>query len=131
MNHPSRTTSTARRRTLDAALVVVVGLVATFALTTSALAKAQAGGTPCAGVAKGAPWSDEGQKGTSYRVFGVECTTGIKFMPKWTRDRATRDLKPVPAGWHCSAVGDFRTLAYSGQCKTSKGGIFEWFPKLK
>lgn len=112
----------------------MVGLAATFALTASALAEPQAVSTSCSGVAKGAPWSYEGQKGASYTVFatgGASCTTGIKFMPKWTRDRATFDLKPVPADWHCSAVGDYRALAKSGQCTTSKGGIFEWFPQLK
>ncbi len=134
MNRSSEAASRARRRTLDAALVIVVGLVASFAVTTSAFAKQQAASTSCSGVAKGAPWRYEGQKGTSYTVLGVNgasCATGIKFMPKWTRDRASFDLKPVPAGWHCSAIGNYTALAKLGQCTTSKGGIFEWLPKTK
>jgi hypothetical protein len=120
------------------AALVVAGLAAVvFALTASAQAqpvKAQhvKAAAPCGGVAKGAPWSYKGQKGTAYTVIGVNgasCVTGLKFMPKWTRDRATFDLKPVPAGWHCSAIGDYSALAKLGQCTTTKGGIFEWLPK--
>ena len=86
------------------------------------------------GEATGAPWSYKGQKGRAYTVIGVSgasCTTGLKFMAKWTRARATFDLKPTPAGWHCSAIGDYSALAKLGQCTTPKGGIFEWLPKLK
>ena len=87
---------------------------------------------PCTGVVKGAPWSYKGQKGTAYTVLGVSgasCTTGLRFVPRWTRDRASFDLKPVPAGWHCSAIGDYSGLAKLGQCTTKQGGIFEWLPK--
>jgi hypothetical protein len=116
------------------AALVVAGLAAgfVFALTASAQAQHVRTAAPCGGVAKGAPWSYKGQKGTAYTVLGVNgasCVTGLKFMPKWTRDRATFDLKPVPAGWHCSAIGDYSALAKLGQCTTTKGGIFEWLPK--
>jgi hypothetical protein len=117
----------------------LVGLTAvTAVLAFSAAAPAQphtsTATAPCGGVAKGAPWTYKGQKGTGYTVVGVNgasCATGLKFMPKWTRDRATFDLKPVPAGWHCSAIGDYSALAKLGQCTTTKGGIFEWLPKQK
>ena len=46
-------------------------------------------------------------------------------------DRATFDLHPVPAGWHCTAIGDYSALAKMGQCTTKQGGIFEWLPKRK
>jgi hypothetical protein len=127
-----------RRRTSTTLFRTLAGLaVAASALAFSAAAPAQqqtSNGAPCGGTAKGAPWSYKGQKGTTYSVLGVSgasCATGIKYMPKWTRDRATFDLKPVPAGWHCSAIGDYSGLAKLGQCTTTKGGIFEWLPKRK
>jgi hypothetical protein len=124
------------RRTKSASLVVFAALVAVLAFSTAAPAQLQAAkAVPCGGVAQGAPWSYKGQKGTAYSVMGVNgvalCATGLKYMSKWTRDRATFDLKPVPAGWHCSAIGDYTALAKLGQCTTKKGGIFEWLPKLK
>jgi hypothetical protein len=130
MNRRSRSARFART------LVGVAMLVAVLAFSGAALAQPQAlkAPSPCGGVAKGAPWSYKGQKGTAYNVVGVNgapCATGIKFMPKWTRDRATFDLKPVPAGWHCSAIGDYTGLAKLGQCTTTKGGIFEWLPQQK
>jgi hypothetical protein len=115
------------------AALVLAGLAGfVFALTASAQSQHIQAAAPCGGVAKGAPWSYKGQKGTAYTVIGVNgasCVTGLKYMPKWTRDRATFDLKPVPAGWHCSAIGDYSALAKLGQCTTTKGGIFEWLPK--
>ena len=44
---------------------------------------------------------------------------------------AAFDLKPIPRGWHCSAIGDYSALAKLGQCTTTKGGIFEWLPQRK
>jgi hypothetical protein len=127
-----------RRRTSTSLFRTLAGLaVVASALAFSAAAPAQqqtSKAAPCGGTAKGAPWSYKGQKGTTYSVLGVSgasCATGIKYMPKWTRDRATFDLKPVPAGWHCSAIGDYSGLAKLGQCTTTKGGIFEWLPKRK
>jgi hypothetical protein len=118
---------------------LVVGLAALGAvLAFTAAAPAQPQTTkataPCGGVAKGAAWSYKGQKGTAYTVLGVNgasCAIGSKYIPRWTRDRATFDLKPVPAGWHCQAIGDYTALAKLGQCTTTKGGIFEWLPKRK
>jgi hypothetical protein len=109
--------------------------LAVLAFSTAAAAQPYASQTPlpCGGVAKGAPWSYKGQKGTSYSVVGVSgapCATGIKFIPKWTRERSTFDLEPVPAGWHCSAIG-VSAHAALGQCTTKTGGIFEWLPQLK
>jgi hypothetical protein len=129
MNRRHRSTSYVRT------LAGLAALTAALAFTAGALAQPQTSkAAPCSGVAKGAPWSYKGRKGTTYMVIGVNgvsCATGIKYMARWTRDRATFDLKPVPAGWHCSAIGDYSGLAKLGQCTTSKGGIFEWLPKRK
>jgi hypothetical protein len=130
MNRRSRSACFART------LVGLAALAAVLAFSAAAPAQPQTPKAPpaCGGVAKGAPWSYKGQKGTAYTVVGISgapCATGLKFMPKWTRDRATFDLKPVPAGWHCSAIGDYSALAKLGQCTTKKGGIFEWLPQLK
>ncbi|MGZ4402621.1 MAG: hypothetical protein ACXVRI_07215 [Gaiellaceae bacterium] len=107
-------------------------MTAVLAFSAAASAQPQTS-TAAVGVAKGAPWNYKGQKGTAYSVVGVNgasCAIGLKYMPKWTRDRATLDLEPVPAGWHCSAIGG-GGLAKLGQCTTTKGGIFEWLPKQK
>jgi hypothetical protein len=130
MNRRQSTTSFA------GALVGLAALAAVLAFSAAAPAQPQTSKAtaPCGGVAKGAPWSYKGQKGKAYSVVGVNgasCATGIKYMPKWTRDRATFDLKPVPTGWHCAAIGTYTALAKLGQCTTTKGGIFEWLPKLK
>ena len=129
----NRRTRTARTTGMLAGLAA---LVAVLAFSAAAPAQPQAlHATPCGAVAQGAPWHYKGQKGTAYSVLGVNgaglCATGIKFMARWTHDRATFDLEPVPAGWHCSAIGDYSALAKLGQCTTKKGGIFEWLPKLK
>ena len=124
-----RRRSTGLSRTLAGLAVLAAALAFSAAAPAQQTSNATA---PCGGTAKGAPWSYKGQKGTTYSVVGVNgasCATGIKYMPKWTRDRATFDLKPVPAGWHCSAIGDYSALAKLGQCTTTKGGIFEWLPK--
>ena len=132
MNRASRSASLARKS--GRVGVTVTGLVAALAFSAAAPpSRTVKAPSACGGDAKGAPWSYKGQKGTTYTVVGVNgvsCATGIKFMPRWTRDRATFDLKPVPAGWHCTAIGDYTHLAKVGQCTTTKGGIFEWLPKL-
>ena len=114
--------------------LAALGAVLAFSAAAPAQPQASATAAPCGGTAKGAPWSSKGQKGTAYGVVGVNgasCAIGLKYLPKWTRDRASFDLKPVPAGWHCSAIGDYSALAKLGQCTTTKGGIFEWLPKRK
>ncbi len=113
-----------------------VALTAVLALSGAALAEQRARpmASSCVATAKGAPWHYKGQRGSSYSVVGVNgasCATGVSFMPKWTRDRASFALKPVPSGWHCSAIGSYSGLAKLGQCTTKKGGILEWLPKLK
>lgn len=130
MNHRRRSTCLSRTLVGLAALVAVL----VFSAVAPAEPQTSRATAPCGGVAKGAPWSYKGQKGTAYSVVGVNgasCAIGLKYIPKWTRDRATFDLKPVPAGWHCSAIGDYSALAKIGQCTTTKGGIFEWLPKQK
>jgi hypothetical protein len=130
MNRRSRSARIARAL---AGVALVVAVLA-FCSVASATSQAPAATPPCSGMAQGAPWSYKGQKGTVYTVLGVNgvsCTTGLKFMAKWTRDRAAFDLKPAPAGWHCSAIGEYKALAKLGQCTTTKGGIFEWLPKRK
>lgn len=114
--------------------LAALGVVLAFSAAAPAQPQSAKSAAPCGGTAKGAPWSYKGQKGTAYSVVGVSgasCATGMKYIPKWTRDRASFDLKPVPAGWHCSAIGDYTALAKLGQCTTTKGGIFEWLPKRK
>lgn len=130
MNRANR--STRFVRTLIG-LAVFAGVLA-FSAAAPAQTQTSKATAPCGGVVKGAPWSYKGEKGTAYTVVGVSgasCAIGLKYMSKWTRDRATFDLKPVPAGWHCSAIGDYSALAKIGQCTTNKGGIFEWIPKRK
>ncbi|HZQ65015.1 MAG TPA: hypothetical protein VFA66_07305 [Gaiellaceae bacterium] len=117
-----------------ALLAALAALSTVLAFSASAAPKTSEATAPCGGVAKGAPWSYKGEKGTAYSAVGVNgasCALGLKYLPRWTRDRATFDLKPVPAGWHCSAIGDYSALAKLGQCTTTKGGIFEWLPKRK
>ena len=133
MKHRSRSLRTAAG---TLAAVAGFGLAVTLAFSAAAQAQPQAptASSVCSGTAKGAAWSYKGQKGSFYSVIGVSgvsCSIGIKFMPKWTRDHAAFDLKPAPAGWHCSAIGDYTHLAKLGQCTTTKGGIFEWLPKTK
>jgi hypothetical protein len=114
--------------------LAALGVAMAFSATAPAQPQTSKAPAPCGGTAKGAPWSYKGQKGSAYSVVGVNgasCATGMKYIPKWTRDRATFDLKPVPAGWHCTAIGDYSALAKLGQCTTTKGGIFEWLPKRK
>jgi hypothetical protein len=128
MNRRSRSTCFARTLVSLAALAAVLA----FSATASAQSQTSKAPAPCGGTAKGAPWSYKGQKGTAYSVVavnGASCATGLKYMARWTRDRATFDLKPVPKGWHCSAIGDYSGLAKLGQCTSPKGGIFEWLPK--
>jgi hypothetical protein len=130
MNRLRSSTCSARTLVGLAALAAVLA----FSATAPAQPQTSKSPAPCGGVATGASWSYKGQKGIAYSVVGVNgasCATGLKYMPKWTRDRATFDLKPVPAGWHCSAIGDYSALAKLGQCTTTKGGIFEWLPKRK
>ena len=110
------------------------GAVLAFSAAAPAQPQASKAAAPCGGTAKGAPWSYKGQKGTAYSVVGVNgasCATGIKYMPEM--DPRSRDVRSqaVPAGWHCSAIGDYTALAKLGQCTTTKGGIFEWLPKRK
>ena len=116
------------------ALVCLTTAAALFVFAASASARpgSASAPAPCSGTAKGAAWTYKGHKGTAYSVIGVSgasCTTGLQYMAKWTRDSATFQLRPVPAGWHCSAIGDYSSLAKLGQCTTPKGGIFEWLPK--
>jgi len=129
-------TRRSRAALLSRTAIGTAALATTLAFSAAAPAQPQTRDAtpPCTGVAKGAPWSYKGQKGTAYTVLGVSgasCTTGLTFMSKWTHDRATFDLKPTPAGWHCSAIGDYSALAKLGQCTTKQGGIFEWLPKQK
>jgi hypothetical protein len=115
-----------------ALLVTLATLAASLAFDAGAAPQTSRAAAPCGGTAQGAPWSYKGQRGTAYSIVGVNgasCALGLKYLPRWTRDRATFDLKPVPPGWHCSAIGDYSALAKLGQCTTNKGGIFEWLPK--
>ncbi len=134
MNRTIGTARPARGRALQIAAVGALTVALVF--STAALARPQAStpAPPCGGTAHGAPWNYKGQHGTAYTYLGVSgasCSIGSKYMPKWTRVHAAYDVKPVPAGWHCSSIGSYTGLAKLGQCTTTKGGIFEWLPKLK
>jgi hypothetical protein len=124
-----------RRSTYGAALLVTLtALAATLALSAAAAPRSSRAAAPCGGVAKGAPWTYKGQKGTAYTVVGVNgasCALGLTYLRRWTHERANFDLTPTPTGWHCSAIGDYSALAKLGQCTTKQGGIFEWLPKRK
>jgi hypothetical protein len=114
----------------------IVALAAALVGTASAASlRSSAAPSPCLFVAKGAPWTFKGQKGTAYTVIvenGASCATARAWVPRLTREHAAFDLKPVPAGWHCSTIGGVTTgLTKSGQCTTHGGGIVEWLPKLK
>jgi hypothetical protein len=128
------------RRTSDyartLAVFAVVVLAAALAGTTSAATlRSSAAPAPCLFVAKGAPWAYKGQKGTAYTAIvegGASCSTARAWVPRLTHEHAAFDLKPVPAGWHCSTISGVTTgLTKTGQCTTHAGGIIEWLPKLK
>jgi hypothetical protein len=131
MNRPPIATSIAR------ALVGLSALAAVLVFSAAAPAQPQTSEAtaPCGFVATGAPWTFKGQKGTTYTVValaGGSCSTARTWVPRLTRERAAFDLKPVPAGWHCSTTGGVTTgLTKTGQCTTPNGGIVEWLPKLK
>ena len=116
------------------AILAVIAVTAALAGTASA-APMRGSAAPCGFVAKGAPWTFKGQKGTAYTVVtlaGASCPTARTWVPRLTREHAAFDLKPVPAGWHCSTTGGLTTgLTKTGQCTTPAGGIVEWLPKLK
>ena len=67
----NRLRSTRRGRTLAGPAACVAALVFSAAATAAALPQASDTPRPCGGVAKGAPWSYKGQKGTAYTVVGV------------------------------------------------------------
>lgn len=90
---------------------------------------------PCTATARGAAWKYKGQRGRMYSIVGVQgsharCSTAAKWMPRLSGNRATLQLKVVPHGWHCSAIGNYSGLARMGQC-TVGNAIIEWLPKLK
>lgn len=116
------------------ALLTVIAFTAAFGGTASA-APTRSSASPCGFVARGASWAFKGQKGTAYTVIalaGASCPTARTWVPRLTRERAAFELKPEPAGWHCSTAGGITTgLTMTGQCTTPAGGIVEWLPKLK
>lgn len=123
-----------RRRSRGFAILAVLAFAAALAGTGSA-APMRSSALPCGFVAKGAPWTFKGQKGTAYTVItlaGASCSTARTWVPRLTREHAAFALKPAPAGWSCSTAGGITTgLTMTGQCTTSAGGIVEWLPKLK
>jgi hypothetical protein len=117
------------------AVLALVATGAAFAATASATPQRSAAAVPCVFVVQGAPWSYKGQKGTAYTFLvegGAKCATARGWASRLTHEHAAFDLKPVPAGWHCSTLGGVTTgLTKTGQCTTAGGGIVEWLPKLK
>ncbi len=120
-----------RRQRRGFAIAAVIAVAAAFAGTASA---APMRTSACGFTAKGAPWTFKGQTGTNYTVVaigGASCATTRTWVSRLTRERAAFELKPVPAGWHCSTTGGETTgLTKTGQCTTKAGGIVEWLPKL-
>ena len=113
--------------------MAVLAFAAALAGTASA-APLRSSASPCGFTAKGAPWTFKGQNGTTYTIValaGASCSTARTWIARLTHERAAFDLKPVPAGWHCSTTGGVTTgLTETGQCTTPAGGIVEWLPKL-
>ena len=124
-----------RRHSPGLAILAAVAVFAAVLGGTASAAPMRSSAVPCGFVAKGAPWTFKGQKGTAYTVVtlaGASCPTARTWVPRLTREHAAFDLKPVPAGWHCSTMGGITTgLTMTGQCTTPAGGIVEWLPKLK
>jgi hypothetical protein len=114
------------RRVLLSLVLVLVGVSVTSARGFAG-AQAPATAKPCLLVAKGAPWSYKGQKGTSYNVLGVSggsCQTGVKWLVRFTHSKGYGFKGPT--GWTCIAA-----TTYLGECTIKAGGIVEWAPKLK
>ena len=122
-----------RRQRRGFAIAAVIAVAASFAGTASAIPM-RSTASACAFTTQGAPWTFKGQKGTTYTavaIGGASCATARMWVPRLTHERASFDLKPVPAGWHCSTTGGVTTgLTKTGQCTTRGGGIVEWLPKL-
>ncbi len=117
------------------ATAAVIAVAAAFAGAASAAPMRSSSAAPCTFVAKGAAWTFKGQKGSTYSVVvigGASCATARTWVPRLTHEHAAFDLKPEPAGWHCSTASGVTTgLTMTGQCTTHAGGIVEWLPKLK
>ena len=98
----NRLRSTRRGRTLAGPAACVAALVFSAAATAAALPQASDTPRPCGGVAKGAPWSYKGQKGTAYTVVGVNgalCATGSSSCRSGrTIDRRSISSRSRPVG---------------------------------
>ena len=131
LTYRARTTRRQQRRGF--AIGAIIAVTASFAAIASA-APMQSTASACTFTTKGAAWTFKGQQGTTYTVVvigGASCATARTWVPRLTHERASFDLKPVPAGWHCSTTGGVTTgLTKTGQCTTRNGGIIEWLPKL-
>jgi hypothetical protein len=107
-------------------LTALVTLLVTAAVSSAAVPAAHSSTSrPCVAVAKGAPWSSKGQKGTLYTVLGVNgasCSLGAKWLKRIT---SRHGMFPGPPGWSCIV------LPGVGECQVKGGGIFEFLPKLK
>jgi hypothetical protein len=119
---------------------VLLGVTAAV-LVPTLLVVSPAGATPvaaakaCGATASGAAWKYKGHRGTKYSIVAVNgsrslCSTAARWMLRLSRNRATLQLKVVPHGWHCAAIGSYTGLAKMGQC-TYGHAIIEWLPKVK
>jgi hypothetical protein len=80
----------------------------------------------CKVIGKGTPWTDSGQRGSSYTVVGnraTACALGIKWLARLTN---MVGVTKTPPGWQCVAA-----VAVVGQCWGKAGAIFEWTAKRK
>ena len=129
MTHSKRTKLSAL-----GALCCLAVAASAFSGTASAAPARSVAASACGAVASGAHWKYKGQQGTKYSIIAVNgsrslCATAAKWMPRLSKNRAAYQLKVVPKGWHCTAVGAYTGLAKIGQC-TAGAAIIEWLPKL-
>jgi hypothetical protein len=112
-------------RLLTVTALMAVPLIAGVASSGASPVAHASTARPCMAVAKGAPWSSKGQKGTLYTVLGVNgasCSLGAKWLKRIT---SRHGMFSGPPGWTCIV------LPGVGECQVKGGGIFEFLPKLK
>ena len=122
-------------RAVSVLALVVAAAASSLLLAGPAGATGHSRAAVCAATATGHAWKYKGQHGTQYSVIAVNapnslCAKAAKWMLRLSSNKATFQLKVVPAGWHCAAIGDYSGLAKLGQCTVGKT-IVEWLPKQK
>ncbi len=111
--------------------LALVGLLAAFAVPvayggTLAQHRVTTLAGHCKVVAKGTPWSYQGQKGRAYTIVGDRasaCAVGVKWLLRLTN---MTGVTKTPPGWQCIAA-----VSVAGQCEKKGAGVFEWLAKSK